>query len=72
VKLFKSELIDVLDAKIHFKVEPGQIRTDQKTFLKVFCGEGAVSITALQPEGKKRMETTDFLRGRDLTGCFFE
>jgi len=68
VKLFKSEIADSVEGQI----QAGQIDTDQKTYLKVFCGEGAVTIIALQPEGKKRMQTTDFLRGRDLTGCFFE
>ncbi|MFT6715868.1 MAG: methionyl-tRNA formyltransferase [Saprospiraceae bacterium] len=64
MKLFKSEYSDGLG-------EQGSIETDQKTFLKVYCGDGAVNIIELQPEGKKRMKTTDFLRGKDLTGCCF-
>lgn len=64
VKLFKSEYCDE-------QGKEGTIETDQKTFLKIFCKQGAVSVLSLQPEGKKRMKTTDFLRGKDLTGCFF-
>jgi len=64
VKLFKSEYSEG-------NGKEGQIETDQKTFLKIFCNQGAVEILALQPEGKKRMKTTDFLRGKDLTGCSF-
>ncbi|MFT6746175.1 MAG: methionyl-tRNA formyltransferase [Glaciecola sp.] len=64
IKLFKSEFCDEQGTQ-------GQIATDQKTFLKIFCVSGAVQILALQPEGKKRMETADFLRGRDLAGCRF-
>ena len=33
----------------------------------VACGEGALSITSLQSEGKKRMDAADFLRGYRLS-----
>ena len=40
---------------------------DTKRFA-VTCGDGrAVIFTEVQPEGKKRMKTEDFLRGRKLT-----
>lgn len=64
VKLFKSTFCSD-------QGKEGQIETDQKTYLKVFCNQDAVNIVALQPEGKKRMLTTDFLRGKDLAGCYF-
>lgn len=64
VKIFKSEYVEEQGLV-------GDVKTDQKTFLKVFCAHGAVLISELQPEGKKKMLTTDFLRGRDLTGCRF-
>lgn len=34
--------------------------------LTIACGTGAIEITELQPEGKPRMATADFLRGTDL------
>lgn len=41
----------------------GTIDTDGKTFMCIFCTDGAISITDLQLEGKKRMKIEDFLRG---------
>ncbi|WP_312115178.1 methionyl-tRNA formyltransferase [Brevibacillus reuszeri] len=43
--------------------EPGTIVAREEDGLVVACGEGAVKMTELQPEGKKRMSALDFLRG---------
>lgn len=43
--------------------EPGTIIAREEDGLVVACGSGAVKITELQPEGKKRMSALDFLRG---------
>lgn len=43
--------------------EPGTILAREEDGLIVACGDGAVKITELQPEGKKRMSALDFLRG---------
>jgi methionyl-tRNA formyltransferase len=43
---------------------PGSIETDGKTFLKIACKNGYVHILDLQEEGKKRMKTEDYLRGK--------
>lgn len=48
--------------------QPGTIKTDGKTFLKVACGNGWLQITDLQIAGKKRMKVQDFLRGFQQTG----
>jgi methionyl-tRNA formyltransferase len=45
----------------------GTIISDGKSFLKVACGEGFVSIVDLQLAGKKRMLISDFLRGFKLS-----
>jgi len=50
----------------HSKLEPGQVSSDNKTFIKVGCGEGAVLIKELQMQGKKRMKIEDFLRGNNI------
>lgn len=43
--------------------KPGTVKTDGKTFLKFAAANGFISITELQPEGKKRMDIASFLRG---------
>ena len=37
--------------------------TDGKSYLHLRCADGVYSILSLQPEGKKRMEIEEFLRG---------
>lgn len=45
------------------KTAPGKFETDQKTYLRFSCSDGWIDIAELQLEGKKKMETVDFLRG---------
>lgn len=42
---------------------PGTIHTDGKTFLRIACIDGWLSITDIQLSGKKRMKTEELLRG---------
>lgn len=42
---------------------PGAIFSDGRTFLSVTCRGGYISITELQPAGKRRMSVAEFLRG---------
>ena len=42
---------------------PGEMVTDNKTFLKFACTNGYIQVTELQLEGKKKMAIKDFLRG---------
>ena len=44
-------------------IEPGNYQTDGKTYLRFAAADGYLYITELQLEGKKRMQTEDFLRG---------
>lgn len=46
----------------HFK-EPGQVVSDGKSTLSFACSDGWIHVESLQLEGKKRMLTTEFLRG---------
>lgn len=58
LKVFAAELIDTdLDAAI------GDIQSDWKSYLHVRTGEGVLSLTDVQLEGKKRMAVADLLRG---------
>jgi len=42
---------------------PGKISTDGKTYIKIACLDGWLSILQLQLEGKKKMGVEEFLRG---------
>ena len=42
--------------------KPGTIFSDGKHYIKVACKDGFISIISLQLEGKKRMNTVEFLR----------
>jgi methionyl-tRNA formyltransferase len=46
----------------HF-FKPGQIISDGKHFIKIACRDGFINIASLKLEGKKRMNTVEFLRG---------
>jgi methionyl-tRNA formyltransferase len=58
-KIFKTEVLE----NTAYTVAPGQIKTDNKTYLHVQTAAGALSILDLQMEGKKRMPVQDLLRG---------
>jgi methionyl-tRNA formyltransferase len=47
-------------------LNPGSIVSDGKTFIRIACRNGFISISSLQLEGKKRMETPEFLRGFNI------
>ena len=42
---------------------PGKIISDGKHFIRIACRNGYISIVDLQLEGKKKMNTVEFLRG---------
>lgn len=44
-------------------LRPGSVISDSKTNLKIACKGGLLNILSLQAEGKKRMNTPEFLRG---------
>ncbi len=43
--------------------QPGEWVTDGKTFLRIACADGYVTVDELQLEGKKRISAIEFLRG---------
>jgi methionyl-tRNA formyltransferase len=47
--------------------KPGQIISDEKHYIKIACKDGFIHVVNLQLEGKKRMNTVDFLRGFSIT-----
>ena len=58
VKIFKAKV----ENNLH-NLQPGEIISDNKTYLKIACADGFLQITDLQLAGKKRLETAPFLRG---------
>lgn len=58
LKIFRTEAENVA-----YDVEPGSIYSNGKTYLKIGCLKGWLSIKELQLAGKKRMNVEDFLRG---------
>lgn len=63
-KTFKIFKTTVLPTQLNS--EPGQIQTDNKTYLYLQTSNGSISITELQPEGKKRMHIEEFFRGNKI------
>jgi methionyl-tRNA formyltransferase len=49
--------------KANHILQPGQIVSDGKSFVKITCTGGYIKILNLQTEGKKRLNAEDFLRG---------
>lgn len=49
---------------------PGTIITDNKNSFSVIAGDGIIQIEELQMEGKKRMNTSEFLRGIRISSQF--
>ena len=75
VKLYKAEVIN-LDAQMRQTLQekseqilafaPGEIVEVTKKYFVIACGEGALRVRNLQPEGKKAMDTSAYLNGNPL------
>lgn len=70
-ELVHREPSETMTAKIYAAIrennnlpaKPGTLQTDGKTFLKVACTDGWLSVTDIQLSGKKRMRIEELLRG---------
>lgn len=60
-KIFKTKTVE-----FSAEANPGEFRTDNKSYLHFRTADGWLSVLELQIEGKKRMATGDFLRGYKL------
>ena len=58
IKIFKTE-----KEITEHNYNKGELLSDQKTYLKVAVNGGFIKILELQQSGKKRLPTSDFLRG---------
>jgi methionyl-tRNA formyltransferase len=48
--------------------EPGSFFSDGRNYIRVACRGGFLNICSLQPEGKLKMSTVEFLRGFRISG----
>lgn len=55
------------ELKSHDK-NPGQIETDNKSYLKIYLKDGCVFVNELQVSGRNRMQVKDFLNGFKMEG----
>jgi methionyl-tRNA formyltransferase len=61
-KIYKASITTLQDEDL----EPGEISTDNKSFLHIQTADFLLSIEELQPEGKKRMDIKSFFNGYQL------
>lgn len=62
-----GKLLKVVTARVaEGKGRPGEVLRLEKEGFVVACGEGALLVTRIVPEGKGKMDAADFLRGRKL------
>ncbi len=61
VKIFSAEISDK-------HLSPGEMESDNKTYLYIGCHDGALKITQLQLAGKNRMKTEELLKGFNSSG----
>lgn len=75
IKLFRAEVLTEGSKEFHdylngmedkVSLIPGTVLTDGKKIFAVITGSGILLIRELQPEGKRRMTTEEFLRGYPL------
>jgi len=67
----RSMRLKILDSSISndcTETIPGTLIVKDKSRLIVACGQGALEILSLVPEGRKRMSGAEFLRGFDPSG----
>ena len=64
-KIFDGEILS-LEEEATPELEPGKFKTDNRDYLWFKTNDGLLSVTRLQPEGKKAMNVKDFFRGNRL------
>ena len=66
----KTMRLKILESKVRSDVKtiPGAMIVAGKSHLLISCVNGAIEVLALQPEGRKRMTASEFLRGFDPAG----
>jgi|LSQX01.2.fsa_nt_gb methionyl-tRNA formyltransferase len=65
-KTLSFKIFECLPEIAAHKLIPGSVVSDGKTYMKIACPDGFVNIASLQLEGRKKMNTTEFLKGFKL------
>lgn len=69
--LYEEKLMKIIEATpvngIDFTGVAGEILTVNDKSFTVKCGTGAIEITQIQVEGKKKMHVSDYLKGNTIT-----
>ena len=47
--------------------EPGEILSVKDGILRIKCGSGAICVTEIQMEGKRKMSVFDYVKGNAFT-----
>jgi methionyl-tRNA formyltransferase len=63
LKIFSASIVDLAG-------EPGEILQTEERSLVIAASERALSLKEVQPEGKRRMTSAEFLRGFDVASAF--
>jgi methionyl-tRNA formyltransferase len=66
----RSMRIKILESRIYADVNetPGTLIKKGRSGLIISCGQDALEILSVQPEGRRRMTAAEFMRGADLSG----
>ena len=62
-KRLKIVNLSVLEGDFRADLRPGEVFLGQNNTLAIKCGQGAIEIKVIQPEGKKEIPALEFLRG---------
>ena len=66
VKIFRTDILD--PESVDEDMEPGDVSTDNSSFLRVGTADGALDIMELQLAGKRRMKIKELLNGYRFGG----
>jgi methionyl-tRNA formyltransferase len=64
-KTYKIYAVHTINREVG-RETPGSLHTDGKGYIYIKAEDGWIAIEELQPEGKKKMKTEEFLRGNKL------
>lgn len=62
LKIYKAATVECEMEKCG-SIRPGSIKSDNKSYLEIGCGEGTLRLLEVQAAGKKRMNIKEFLAG---------
>lgn len=66
LKIWSAKVVDTIDQKDNIDLPNGTVAKVDKDSFYIKTGNGYLKIMEVQLEGKKRMQTADFLRGNKL------